>query len=432
MPSNGHQQWIPTMDTNQNQHKYQQTKSFNLLENPNLIKLGLVSFFSDLASELLYPITPIFMSQILGASMFSIGLVEGLAEAIAALVKAYSGYFSDKFGQRKKFVLLGYTLAAIAKPAVGFSQTILQVIGARSLDRFGKGIRGAPRDAMIADSVQDSHLGQAFGWHRFMDTLGAAFGPIVGLLYLNYFQSGGDLRSIYMWAIVPGVLSVICVFIIKEKSIVKSDLLNEHKTKQEVNQKNLRKESWLNEFKLFSNSYKILLLCIFIFSIGNSSDVFLLLKAQKEHLSLNWVVGIYCFYNLVYALSSPYFGRLSDRYSKSTIYLLGLTIYASVYIGFVWARQIEHFMFLFLLYGFYMAISDGVVKALIVTLIPQNRRASGLGVMSAVSSLGVLIASPLAGYFWDSFGTGYPFILAFVCSVTSFFILTFAKMKKLI
>ena len=401
-----------------------QTGHFKILENPNLIKLGIVSFFSDLASELLYPITPIFLSQILGASMFSIGLVEGVAEAIAAFVKAYSGYFSDKLGQRKGFVLLGYALAAVAKPAVGYSQSIAQVIGARSLDRFGKGIRGAPRDAMIADSVESIHLGQAFGWHRFMDTLGAAIGPLVGLLYLNYFQQNGDLRSVYAWAFVPGVLSILCVMLVKEKQV--TSLVN---TKIEKNEK---KESWLNEIKHFSISYKILLLSMFIFSIGNSSDVFLLLKVKNANLNLNWVVGLYCFYNLIYAVSSPYFGKLSDRYSKSTIYLLGLIIYASVYFGFVWAKHVEHYAMLFLLYGIYMAVTDGIGKALIVTLIPQSRRASGLGVMSAVSSLGVLIASPLAGYLWDSCGVSYPFVLAFVCSTTSFLILSFAKIKKLI
>ncbi len=363
--------------------------------NRTVIQLGLVSFFADVSSEMLYPITPIFLSSVLGASMFHIGLIEGFAEALASLLKSTSGVWSDRIRSRRHFVWVGYLLTALAKPLIGLSNSWLGVLSARALDRTGKGIRSAPRDALLSEAVAPELRGAAFGWHRAMDTLGAAIGPLIAIYYLNYHT---DLRSIYFWAFIPGLIAVAIVFGIDEKSQIQK--------KPAANPK-----PQISLFKL-SRKFHFYLISWTVFSIGNSSDVFILLKTKASGLELRSTILLYCFYNLIYALLSPYLGSLSDRISRKWIISGGLFVFALTYIGFSLANGFWSFFFLFGIYGIYMAATDGVGKALAVDLLPKDMKATGLGLLGTFTGFATLIASISAGFIWDHFGAAFSFYYA--------------------
>ncbi len=381
--------------------------------NPTVIKLGFVSFFADVSSEMLYPITPIFLTTVLGASMASVGLIEGSAEAIASLLKIYSGSWSDSVLKRKPFVIAGYFLAAISKPCIGFSSTWVHVLSARALDRAGKGIRSAPRDALIAESVNEKNSGAAFGWHRGMDTLGAAIGPLIAIYFLSLNHD--NYRSIYSWALIPGFISVLVTFLIKEK---KSDVAI-----QKPNQK-----KWVNPFLKFKDldfNFKKYLIVWGIFSLTNSSDVFLLLKAKNAGLTTTTLILMYCSYNLIYALTSPVLGQLSDKIDRRKILVSGFFIFSFVYLCFGFATEKWHFILLFLAYSLYMAATDGIGKAMAIDLIPKDLKATGLGLLGTVTGLCTLFASIAAGLLWDQFGSQSTFIYgaagAFAAAVITIF-----------
>ena len=373
--------------------------------NPTVVKLGLVSLFADISSEMLYPITPIFLTTVLGASMTSIGLIEGVAEVIASTLKFYSGLWSDRVAKRKPFIALGYFISAIAKPFIGGATSWTHVLMARGFDRTGKGLRGAPRDALLAETVSEKIRGQAFGWHRAMDTMGAAIGPLLAVVYLTY--AGENLRSIYNLALIPGLIAVGIVLSVKEQ-----------KTVQTVSAVKIRL-SWA-AWRQFSKNFKIYLASWGIFSLVNSSDVFLLLKARESGLALNSVIFMYCFYNLVYAGMSPYFGKLSDRIPRKKVLILGLLIFCGVYSGFSLAEAQWHYWLLFGIYGLYMAATEGVGKALAVDLVAPMLKASGLGALAFVTGIAGVFASVIGGVLWDNFGSYWTFIYGVagaLCSV---------------
>lgn len=378
--------------------------------NPTVVKLGAVSFFADVASEMLYPVTPIFLTTVLGASMASLGLIEGVAEAIASLMKTYSGSWSDSISKRKPFVIVGYALGAIAKPLTGISQTWIHVLGARAIDRTGKGIRSAPRDALIADSVIPSMRGAAFGWHRGMDTLGAAVGPLLAILLLTYHSD--NLRSLYFWALIPGIFSVILVFLIREPK------------------RAIQKKPWQNplaSWRHFDIPFKKYIFAWGAFSLTNSSDVFLLMKAKSVGLSTQSVILLFCLYNLTYALSSPYLGHLSDRIPRKKVMIFGLIVFVLVYLSFGFATETWHFWILFLVYGLYMGATDGVGKALAIDLSPIALKATSIGILGTVTGLCTIVASVAAGFLWDHFGSSYTFVYGAIGALTATVILLVIK-----
>lgn len=361
--------------------------------NPTVVKLGVVSFFADVASEMLYPITPIFLTTVLGASVTSLGVIEGIAESIAGLLKTYSGSWSDSISKRKPFILFGYFLGAISKPLIGLSHSWVGVLGARAVDRSGKGLRTAPRDALIAESVSVEQRGAAFGWHRGMDTFGAAVGPLLALFLLT--SNMDNLRSLYYWALIPGLLSVIIIFFIKEPP---------HP---------IQKKKMENPFKLwsqFDQSFKKYVYLWGAFSLTNSSDVFLLLKAKSTGLSTQTVILLYCAYNLTYSLSSPYLGKLSDTLGRRKVLSMGFLIFIAVYLGFSLATEQWHFWALFLVYGLYMGATEGVGKALAVDLAPTALKATGVGILGTVTGLCTIVASTAAGALWDNAGSTWTFV----------------------
>lgn len=377
--------------------------------NPSVVKLGFVSLFADLASEMLYPVTPIFLTTVLGASMTSLGLIEGVAEAVASLLKTYSGIWSDRIQKRKNFILLGYFLSAIAKPFIGFAHSWTYVLGARSLDRTGKGLRSAPRDALISDVVAPEQRGAAFGWHRAMDSFGATIGPLIAVYFIS--NNTNSLRNLYYWALLPGLVSVLIVLLVQEP----------HRVKVENIKSNAY--SFFKEWGLVTDDFKIYLVAWGIFSIANSSDVFLLMKAKKSGIATQTVILLYCGYNLVYTIASPYLGKLSDKIDRKKILMLGLTIFSIVYVGFAFASNIAHFVVLFLVYGLYMASTDGAGKALAVDLAPQEKKATYLGMLGSVTGLTTICASVTAGALWDLKGDSWAFVYAALGALLSILVL---------
>lgn len=363
---------------------------------PGVLLLGAISFFADIASEMLYPITPIFLTGVLGASMVNLGLIEGIAEGVASLLKTYSGFWSDRIQKRKPFILVGYFISALSRPLIGLSTTSFHVLGARTTDRIGKGLRTTPRDALIADYVETKDRGLAFGWHRSIDTLGAVIGPIFGLLILNYVT---DLRKIYFWALIPGLISVLIIFFLREP--VKNAITA---------------SKFQFKWKALSYEYKFFIITWGLFCLTNSSDAFLILKMKDDGLSTSSVLLIYAFYNLIYALLSPYLGRLSDEWSKRKTLILGMVLFSIVYLGFAFAGHWSHFLILMAIYGIYMAATEGVSKAYVSGLVPNEFKGSALGIMGTVVGCAQIVASLLAGLIWDKYGSSSALLFSCVGS----------------
>lgn len=348
----------------------------------NTILLALASLFSDIATEMLYPILPIFLTQTLHATGSIVGLVEGIAQATQNIVQGFSGWLSDKMQQRKSIALIGYFLAAIAKPLMGVSAIWQGVLGARFLDRLGTGIRSAPRDALIASSVTEDHRGKAFGLEGIGDNLGAFLGPLLAVFLLIVIVV--DIRLIFYLAFIPGFLAFCMIFFVKEKS-------NSVKAKSKLD----------ISFRQFPKSYWKYLLVTALFGIGNSSNSFLILQTQNIGTSLIITVLIYAGFNLVAALISYPAGFLSDRLGRRNILLAAFIIFFVSYLGFALAHNIILITMLFIFYGLYRGIFRSVGKALAIDLIPHQLHASGIGWYTATIGLLELLASVVAGLLWD-------------------------------
>ncbi len=372
--------------------------------------LGMISFFTDFASEMLYPVVPLFLTSVLGASMAVVGIIEGVAEVTASLLKGYFGALSDKLRKRAVFVKIGYTLSAIVKPLPGFFPFIGTVVTSRTLDRVGKGIRTAPRDALLAANADKTNRGAIFGFHRSMDTLGAVVGPLIALLVL--YLSGDNYRLVFYFAIIPSVGAIYFAFRAKESSAVKTE----------------SKEYNFGEFwRTAPRAYKKLLVLIAVFSVANSSDVFLILKLKSISSDFTAILG-YVFFNVIYALFSYPAGILSDKFSKRIIFGAGLIIFSLVYAGFSFADNLIIIFILFTLYGFYSAATDGISKAWISDFVEDENRATAIGLYNSVTGLGILVGSSLAGVLWDSFSSAVPFTFSAIVSfVIGIIILTDRK-----
>ncbi|HEY8490200.1 MAG TPA: MFS transporter [Dehalococcoidia bacterium] len=358
----------------------------------DIFVLGLVSFFADVAGEMLYPIVPVFLTATLGAPVFAVGLVEGVAESTAALVRTASGWLSDRVGRRKPLVALGYGLSAVAKPLLALAFGWPLVLLARFLDRTGKGLRGAPRDALIAEWAPPAERGRAFGFHRSMDTAGAVVGPLTALLVLWLLAE--RLRLAFLVAFAPAAAAVLLVALVRERRPAAT---------AGAPPLSLRLDG-------YDRGFKALLLVTVVFAMGNSSDAFLILRAQDLGLSATMVVLAYTLYNAVYAALSLPAGMASDTVGRRNVMLAGLAIFAAVYLGFALAGSGTLVWPLFAVYGAYIALTDGVARALVADLVPADRRATALGLYSTVLGVTVLAASVIAGALWDLLGPAAPFL----------------------
>ncbi len=360
--------------------------------------LSLVSLFTDTASEMLFPVMPLYLKSI-GFSIVLIGVLEGLAEATAGLSKGYFGKLSDNTGRRMPFVQWGYALSALSKPLMALFITPVWVFFVRTIDRFGKGLRTGARDAVLSDEATPQTKGKVFGFHRSMDTLGAVLGPLLALLYLQWHPQ--DYKTLFFIAFAPGVLAVVCSFLLKDKNVITKPL----DTKVGF-------FSFLDYWKKSPALYRKLVIGLLVFTLFNSSDVFLLLKAKQAGLNDSNVITVYIFYNLVYAVFSFPIGILADKIGLKKIFVTGLIIFALVYGAVALASQPYQFYILFFLYGLYAAGTEGISKAWITNISSKQDTATAIGTYSAFQSICTMLASSLAGVIWYQFGAGATFILS--------------------
>jgi MFS family permease len=360
----------------------------------NVFVFGVVSFFADVASEMLYPLIPIFLTTTLGAPVAVLGAIEGVAEGTASSLKVVSGWYADRVHRRKPLVAAGYALSALGKLILAVAFVWPQVLLARFVDRFGKGVRTSPRDALIADSTDPTRFGRAYGFHRATDTAGAVVGPLLGLGLLALF--GEDhLRPIFALAVVPGLASVVLIALVRERARAPA----RPATQVRVDLSGAGVTFWL--FLGISA----------IFALGNSSDAFLILRAKDLGLSLTAVILAYVLYNVVYSLLAMPSGIASDRLGRRMVMVGGFLVYGLVYLGFAAVGSGAAVWPLFAVYGVYIALTEGVARAFVADLAPVDRRATFLGVYHTSIGLMAVASSVLAGILWQAVAPGAPFLL---------------------
>jgi MFS family permease len=370
-----------------------------------ILLVSFISLFTDVASEMLYPVMPIYLKSI-GFSFALIGLLEGLAEATAGLSKGYFGNLSDSIGKRAPFVRAGYTLGAISKPMMALFVYPLWIFFARTIDRLGKGMRTGARDAILSDETAPENKGRVFGFHRSMDTLGAAIGPALALLYL-WFRPG-EYRLLFFIAFIPGLIAISLSSFLKDKK----------KTEQKE-KKHVGFFSYFGYWKRATPEFRRLVAGLLLFTLLNSSDIFLLLYVRTRltevyltdpKLADIWMIGIYIFFNLIYALFSYPLGIIADRIGLKVMLVIGLLIFSVVYILIGFASSVPVFAGIFLLYGLYYAASEGVSKALISNIAKKEETATAIGFYTGFASICSLLASSLAGLIWGLFGATVLFL----------------------
>ncbi len=364
--------------------------------------LSLISLFTDLASEMLYPVMPLYLRSI-GFSIFFIGLLEGVAEAVAGLSKGYFGQWSDRLGRRVPFVRWGYGLSALSKPLLAVLATPAWVLLARTLDRLGKGLRTGARDALLSDETTSANKGKVFGFHRSMDTLGAVFGPLAALGWLA--ARPGQFRPLFLLAFVPGVLAVAVSLALRERPAVPST--------RPV------RPFWASfgYWRVAPPAYRRVTGGLLVFALFNSSDAFLLLLARQRGVSETGVIGLYILYNAVYVLSAWPLGHLADGLGPRRLLVGGLLAFAAVYGGVALAHEHWTFAALFALYGLYAASTEGVAKAWVSNLCAKPDTGAALGTFSGLGSLAALVASLGAGALWQLAGPGWTFGVAAVAAL---------------
>lgn len=366
--------------------------------------LGMVSFFNDIASEMVYPVMPIFLTQILGAPVYIVGIIDGVAEGMSSLLKTVFGYWSDKVQRRKPFVVTGYTASAISKVFIALASTWPLVFLARIVDRFGKGVRTGARDALLLDASDDTNKGFIFGVHRSFDSAGAVVGPLIALLLIHSFA--GNIRYVLYAAAIPSFFGLFFFIFIREA-----------RKRTRVTSENF---TLTFSFRTMPSQFKSFLLVMTLFTLGNSSDSFLILQSKQLGLSLTAVVFAYVFYNVVYTLLSTPAGMVADKIGARYVYAAGLVIYALVYIGFALNQNTQMIWVLFAVYGAYIALTDGVSKALIGSFISKDQAGTMYGMTQTIVSVATLLASVIGGALWTTIGSQATFLFGASCAMLAF------------
>jgi MFS family permease len=358
----------------------------------NVFALGAVSFLTDVATEMTYPLLPLFLATVLGASATYVGTIEGAAETTAALLKLAGGWWSDHVSRRKPLVLIGYALASAVRPLIGLSHSAVQVLGIRVADRVGKGIRSSPRDALIADSVDPAIRGRAFGFHNAADNLGAVLGPLLAFAFLRWERL--PLRTIFLLTAIPGALAVLTlIFGVREVPRTASE--------KEAGGIDLRAP--------LGGRFWAYLGVLLLFTLGNSTDAFLLLRAGQLGVATALIPILWALLSLVKAVANTPGGILSDRIGRKPLIAAGWLVYAAVYFLFGRAGQAWQAWALFAVYGLYFGLTEGVEKALVADLVPADRRGAAFGWYNLAIGIGALPASLLFGALWDRWGSAAAF-----------------------
>jgi len=372
----------------------------------NVFAISFVSLLNDASSEIIYPFLPLFLALTLGASPAVIGMIEGAAESVSSLLKLFAGYFSDRRGRRKGLVVFGYALASFARPLLAFATNWHQVLGIRLADRIGKGIRSAPRDAMIADAVSVEQRGLAFGFHRAMDHAGAVIGPLLGLAILLFVAAdsnsptAADYKKVFLLASIPALAAVlVAAFFVREK-----------KKEERVDAVSL--EPPRLSLRGFTGNFKIFLALVALFTLSNSSDAFLLLRARTSGISTAMIPLLWAALHVSKVLSSLVGGGLSNRLGRRTLIASGWLLYAAVYAGFAFVSSVGVAWALFLVYGIYFGLAEGAEKALVADLVRADQRGTAYGLYNLAFGITVLPASILMGALWQWYGAGVAFIVS--------------------
>jgi len=367
----------------------------------------MVSLFADIASEMLYPIIPVYLKKI-GFSLLGIGFLEGFVNFTAGITKGYFGKLSDEKGLRLPFIKWGYFLSALSKPLIGFFSAPIWIFFVRSVDRLGKGVRVAAKDALLSSETTPKTKGRVFGFNRALDTAGAAIGSALALVFLLFYP--GDYVTLFYIAFIPGLISVLLIFLLKEKKQPVSTL----------KEKNFF--SFFSYWKIAPRDYRVLVSGLLLFALFNSSDVFLILKTEEtigegtvtilgiKFDSMTLTIAAYVFYNIVFALGNYPLGILADRWGYKKTFIMGLVLFAITYTGFAFNPSITGIFALFFVYGLYAAATDAVTKAWITNMAHHKNTATAIGFYTSCQSICALLASTIAGAIWKYFGSVYAFL----------------------
>jgi MFS family permease len=363
--------------------------------------LGFVSLFTDAATEVIYPLLPVYLSRVLGASALSLGVIEGVAEGVNSLLKVWSGWWSDRRTKRRPIVIAGYALSSAARPLIAITASWTQVLAIRVLDRTGKGIRSAPRDAMLTQFADAASRGRIFGFHRAMDHTGAILGPLAATVFLFFLP--GEYRLLFALTVIPGALAVATLFLIDEPdqraSAGAPDTSHEDRAVRTAT----------DSREPLPRPLFVLLGIILLFSLGNSADAFLLLRLADALGTATYVPLLWAALHVVKASLSTWGGALSDRVGRARVIAIGWLIYALVYLGFATASRGTTFVVLFLVYGVHFALAEGAEKALVADLTPMRQQGTAFGLYNAALGVGTLIASIGFGLLYERFGPATAF-----------------------
>ncbi|MGQ0542105.1 MAG: MFS transporter [Blastocatellia bacterium] len=378
--------------------------------------LSLVAFLNDTSSDIIYPLLPAFLFLTLGATPFAIGLIEGFAESVASIVKLFSGYLSDRFRRRKMPVLIGYMLAAVTRPLLAFVTSWPQVLVARTTDRIGKGIRGAPRDALLAADIPVERRGLAFGFNRAADHLGAVVGPVIAFMLLWYLAedpenpTAPEYQQVFLYASVPVLIGLfVIIFFVSEKKQSATDI-DQMPIKFSLGQ--------------FDGNFKRLLLVVALFTLSNSTDAFLLLRAQQAGVAPAMLPLLWMVLHFSKVFSSLVGGDLSDKFGRRSLIFAGWLIYAVVYAGFAFVDLAWQAWVLFILYGTYFGLTEGVEKALVADLVQDEKRGTAYGFYNLAYGITVFPASLIFGLLWTQFGASTAFLASSSISIIAAIALT--------
>lgn len=402
---------------------------------------------------MIYPLLPLFLALTLNASPLAIGIIEGASESLSSFLKLFSGYWSDKRGRRKGFVVAGYALAGVARPLIGLTTSWQQVLSIRLIDRTGKGIRSAPRDAMIADSCDSHERGLAFGFHRALDHAGAVAGPVLGFIFLSFFAANpdaptaSDYRNVFLLASIPALASVIVAAVLIKESKANNHVSNNHTVDKTVaplvevvsfkgeaddasgvvleNQTLTRSSKWRATWSGFDGNFKRLLLIVALFTLSNSTDAFLLTRAQEAGVSVASLPLLWAALHVCKVGSSVLGGDLSDRLGRKRVIAAGWLIYALVYACFAFVVAAWQVWMLFLIYGVYFGLTEGVEKAFVADLTAADKRGTAFGLYNLAFSITVFPASLVFGLIWKLYGAQTAFLLSAALSLIATVLLIF-------
>lgn len=392
----------------------------------NVFTISLVSLLNDASSEIIYPLLPLFLAMTLGASPGAIGLIEGAAESVSSLLKLFAGYFSDKRGRRKGLVVFGYALANFVRPLLAFATSWFQVLAIRLTDRVGKGLRSAPRDAMIADMVRVEERGLAFGFHRAMDHAGAVIGPLLGYMILLFFAhdknapTANDYTKVFLIASIPAFCAVmVAAFFVRETYVAKAEGIDGPTSLQRLS------------LRGFDANFKRFLIIVALFTLSNSSDAFLLLRAREAGVSVATIPLLWAALHVSKVLSSLIGGDLSDRIGRKRLIASGWLLYAAVYAGFAFVSTTGAAWALFLIYGIYFGLAEGAEKAMVADLVGAKQRGTAYGLYNLAFGITVFPASLLMGELWNLRGARTAFLVsAGLGAVSALLLLVLVEVKR--